>query len=1248
MLGLTLTVLLAYSCYDDSWVRESIEKIDGTIESIENRFQALEKSCNELNEEMQAMAALVNAVNTGDMIKSVKPLVVEGGEVGYTIEFVKGGTINIYHGADGQNGKDGVDGTRPDLGIRKDNDGVYYWTLNNDWLLDSDGNKIKAVATDGAPGQTGATGAQGAPGQTGATGEQGPKGEDGITPKLKIENDYWYVSYDNGVTWEEKPLGKAVGEDGADGADGGDSVFSSVKVEESYVSFTLKTGETFNISKVGGSLNIIFDVEQGVAIVPGTTLKFGYTVIGGDENTLVRTVFTSELAIATVKPIDAKSGYIYIYVDEWSEPEDESDVFDDEMFGTDITTGDFYDSMRSILISVSDGKNNQVLKSLNIVKGKFEGVQDAFCVDAEAGEFVTALRTNVLEGSYRVDVPKTAKSWLTYVPGSKATMRNEELKFRVTANTESKFRATSVSLKNDLNQTMTSFVIAQRSVNAKEVIKFEDELVEQVCVARYDKDGSGDLTYEELALVTDVDGLFNECRYLSYFNEFQYFTSVTKVPESMFSGCENLKAITLPETIVEIGYNAFAECRSLTSITLPSALERIENHAFANSGLRGMIEIPAAVKYIAYGAFEGTQITEAKMWPVKPPVEYDNTSILPYGTVMYVPDESVEAYKKAYLYGGYDSSRYTILPMSMLDSKISFAYESLDEATYVNGSFRFPMNVTLTGDISKLSNVSDYGYFYDIKRRWNDYADYQYVTLKSLNSARKVNLRVNYDDYYSSEYEIQEYEDYIEFTARMGAYVRFEDGTVIHYDAIDVPLKYSSNVWIDFTGVENVRFDDYLSFTLSYNAGGTFFLESEYGGKSVTKATWTKCMWRLRHNDSEQHIGVNNTFADGNNRRTTIEIPINPPTNINETLYFTLTLMDDYERISETIHFAYSPDGTITAQLEGEDDDNNSDLDESLSNYSVRLNTFEQKWSSYEYINDPDAPGYSFFHGMKLCVEADEKLLENSQEVGVYCRYGEGYAYTSTIPLTSGVVNEDYYYYFTKDFYNYKIEEAYASYDVYIGTYAILTDGTAVTYNEQPFTFSYDRKPEVTLLDSKRNLYSAEVTEGIKYSYDDAGNVTDSTMVKEMLYNYNDTLRFNVSGGAWIANMYHANKNSQKTYYRLIADEIYDGSFYWSNFWGVWGSDSSRTISEYILYYDYTIGGWKTSTNQLIPTWYSDNTCSLEVYDKTPEDSHVITTKSLVPNKGPVATKGKTVIEMINVDDSNRSKCKPANMKRSL
>ena len=67
----------------------------------------------------------------------------------------------------------------------------------------------------------------------------------GVTPQLKIDDDYWYVSYDNGASWTQ--LGKATGEDGQDGANGingvdGDSFFQSVTQDENYVYLTLSTG----------------------------------------------------------------------------------------------------------------------------------------------------------------------------------------------------------------------------------------------------------------------------------------------------------------------------------------------------------------------------------------------------------------------------------------------------------------------------------------------------------------------------------------------------------------------------------------------------------------------------------------------------------------------------------------------------------------------------------------------------------------------------------------------------------------------------------------------------------------------------------------------------------------------------------------------------------------------------------------------------------------------------------------------
>ena len=74
-----------------------------------------------------------------------------------------------------------------------------------------------------------------------------------MTPKLKIEEGYWFISYDNEESWTQ--LGKATGEDGKDGQDGapgipgtdgkdGDSMFTGVDYTSSkeYVIFTLSDG----------------------------------------------------------------------------------------------------------------------------------------------------------------------------------------------------------------------------------------------------------------------------------------------------------------------------------------------------------------------------------------------------------------------------------------------------------------------------------------------------------------------------------------------------------------------------------------------------------------------------------------------------------------------------------------------------------------------------------------------------------------------------------------------------------------------------------------------------------------------------------------------------------------------------------------------------------------------------------------------------------------------------------------------
>lgn len=239
-------------------VVSSCSKFDDTpiwdkLNDHENRITALEELCRQLNTNIDALQTIVEALEKNDYVTNVSPVREDGEIVGYTISFANSDTITIYNGKDGVDGTDGKDGYTPQIGVMKDTDGIYYWTIDGEWLLDGKGNKIQA------------NGVNGIDGTDGSNGEDGTNGVDGITPRLKIENDYWYVSYDEGATWIE--LGRATGEDGADGSDGsdGDSIFSSVTQDDENVYFNLADGTMITLPKHDKE-NIQFEDLQVKAI----------------------------------------------------------------------------------------------------------------------------------------------------------------------------------------------------------------------------------------------------------------------------------------------------------------------------------------------------------------------------------------------------------------------------------------------------------------------------------------------------------------------------------------------------------------------------------------------------------------------------------------------------------------------------------------------------------------------------------------------------------------------------------------------------------------------------------------------------------------------------------------------------------------------------------------------------------------------------------------------------------------------
>ena len=183
MLILAMSVAALAGCTAD------MDKFTERLDDLEARVAALETLCAQMNEDISSMRTVISALEDGLYITDVKNV-----SDGYRIEFSDGETITIRHGRDGEDGTpgaDGQDGYTPVIGVRMDTDGIYYWTLDGEWLLDDQGNKMRvtgengkdgADGEDGKDGEDGEDGADGAPGEPGAPGEDGADGKDGVTP----------------------------------------------------------------------------------------------------------------------------------------------------------------------------------------------------------------------------------------------------------------------------------------------------------------------------------------------------------------------------------------------------------------------------------------------------------------------------------------------------------------------------------------------------------------------------------------------------------------------------------------------------------------------------------------------------------------------------------------------------------------------------------------------------------------------------------------------------------------------------------------------------------------------------------------------------------------------------------------------------------------------------------------------------------------------------------------------------------
>lgn len=577
-----VTMFFVTGCqYDDS-------ELTNRVDNLENRVETLETLCAQFNTNISSLQTIVSALQSKDFITSIEPILKNGKTIGWKINFSKNDPITIY------NGEDGADGHTPVIGVKQASDGIYYWTIDGEWMFDTDGNKIQAQATDG---------------------------ENGVTPKFQInDKGYWEVSYDNGETWEE--LGKATGADGSSGS----SIFSDVEEDNEYVYFTLTDGTMITLPKKT-SLSIAFDEEDLEAVALNKENLIGYTVTSVTKSVDIAVTTSNDLKARVLANDDTNiTGYIK------------------------VLTGSSLDEYSHVNVTVSNGEK-MIVKTLNfkaqqggdteitIINGAVKSVS------AEGGNVTLDFLSDV---ECEAVIPDAAKSWISVV-SSRAVQRSITL--NVKANTGAG-RSAKITVRSLDGKYSVEYSITQSGNSGNDPsgdgptpnqiwyttsdgntvdVKYKDAFGKANFVSNIYKDGKGVITFDgpmqyigdyafavckNLKTITIPSNAthignyaFTDCKSLIECN----MGSIQKIGSHAFDGCSAMTHLSLPESLTEAGSAAFFSCSGLKSIHIPGSLQVISDEMFKNCSFVTEITISEGVEEIGKDAFNGCQTTEINL-----------------------------------------------------------------------------------------------------------------------------------------------------------------------------------------------------------------------------------------------------------------------------------------------------------------------------------------------------------------------------------------------------------------------------------------------------------------------------------------------------------------------------------------------------------------------------------------------------------------------------------------------------------
>ena len=237
----TVAALLftAVSCsYDDTDIKSKVDELDG-------RVTKLEEAVNSINTNVGSLMTIVNALEKE--VKIDKVVALEDGS-GHIIMFTDGSSITVT------NGRDGNDGETPVISVGKDTDGLYYWKVNGDWLLD-DGKKIPATSKTEIP-----------------------------QIRVNETTGNFELSFD-GESWQD--IGSA----------GGAGIFKDVIDGEDEVIFILSGDKEPIVIPKAQKFALNVESTSIPVDAPGSSIMVSYTVTAADQGTTVEAIAIGGIVI---------------------------------------------------------------------------------------------------------------------------------------------------------------------------------------------------------------------------------------------------------------------------------------------------------------------------------------------------------------------------------------------------------------------------------------------------------------------------------------------------------------------------------------------------------------------------------------------------------------------------------------------------------------------------------------------------------------------------------------------------------------------------------------------------------------------------------------------------------------------------------------------------------------------------------------------------------------------------------------